>query len=156
MTVLILRLRLPSDGEGAERVVIRRRPAAGLLGGLYEFPHIPDHPGAGGVAEYLRSLGLLPGEVSPLGPARHLFTHVEWQMEGYAVCLPPDSVLPTGWLAVAWGETETVYAIPSAFSAYRAAAPGHGIPSGRAAAAVAKAKKKRKSEKADKAEKNSE
>ena len=117
MTVLVLLL--PPDGDGEERVVIRRRPDGGLLGGLYEFPHIPGHPGGDGVAVHLGSLGLSPGEVTPLGPARHLFTHVEWQMEGYAVQRPPDSTLPEGWLAVRCGEIRTDYAIPSAFSAYR-------------------------------------
>ena len=102
-----------------ERVVIRRRPDGGLLGGLYEFPHILGHPGEGGVAEHLSSLGLSPGGITPLGPARHLFTHVEWQMEGYAVRLPRDSILPEGWLAVRCGEIRTDYAIPAAFAAYR-------------------------------------
>lgn len=127
MTVLLLRMqRKVPLAEGAQTcVLIRRRPAKGLLAGLYEFPHLPGWMDASEVQMQLAAWGLsVEGDMEPLGMARHLFTHVEWQMQGYLVSLAAEpTTLPDGWMAVeekqvAAGEA-SVYAIPSAFSFYR-------------------------------------
>ncbi len=123
--VLILRL----GGQEAAPVVIRRRPA-GLLGGLYEFPNLlcgqlpaaeGDDPAAR-TAAFLRGLGIEPLAVRPVGTARHLFTHVEWQMEGVCATLPAGAVLPEDWLAVSPADLQDSFALPSAFAAFRPAA----------------------------------
>ena len=123
--VLILRL---GEGENAP-VVIHRRPA-GLLGGLYEFPNLlseelPD--GEDGditvrAVTFLRQKGMEPRAALPVSEARHLFSHVEWQMHGVRVELAADAVLPAGWLAVKPQDLQDSYAIPSAFAAFRPAA----------------------------------
>ena len=126
--VLILRL----GGQEAAPVVIRRRPA-GLLGGLYEFPNLlcgqlpaaeGDDPAAR-TAAFLRGLGIEPLAVRPVGTARHLFTHVEWQMEGVCATLPAEAVLPEDWLAVSPADLQDSFALPSAFAAFR---PAAGLP----------------------------
>ena len=126
--VLILRL----GGQEAAPVVIRRRPA-GLLGGLYEFPNLlcgqlpaaeGDDPAAR-TAAFLRGLGIEPLAVRPVGTARHLFTHVEWQMEGVCATLPAGAVLPEDWLAVSPADLQDSFALPSAFAAFR---PAAGLP----------------------------
>ncbi len=127
-TVLILRL----GGQDAAPVVIRRRPA-GLLGGLYEFPNLlrDSLPGAeedgiaARIAVFLRGLGAEPLTVRSVGTARHLFTHVEWQMEGVCVTLPAETVLPAGWLAVSPADLQDSFALPSAFAVFR---PAAGLP----------------------------
>ncbi len=123
--VLVLR----PGGEGAHSVVIRRRPA-GLLGGLYEFPNflcreLRDVPCGGipaRIEAFLRGMGMQPLAVRSCGKARHLFTHVEWQMEGFCVALPENTHLPEGWLAVSPADLQDSVALPSAFSAFRTAA----------------------------------
>ena len=126
--VLILRL----GGQEAAPVVIRRRPA-GLLGGLYEFPNLlcgqlpaaeGDDPAAR-TAAFLRGLGIEPLAVRSVGTARHLFTHVEWQMEGVCATLPAGAVLPEDWLAVSPADLQDSFALPSAFAAFR---PAAGLP----------------------------
>ena len=56
--------------------------------------------------------------VTALGPATHIFTHIEWQMEGYRVELPANAPLFSGCLSVPVGELFSSYPIPSAYAAY--------------------------------------
>jgi len=56
-----------------------------------------------------------------LEDAKHIFTHVEWQMIAYAVRVTPEfDGYPegSGLLLVPNGELHSSYAVPSAFSAY--------------------------------------
>ena len=76
-TVLVIR-----DGE---KVALRKRPDRGLLAGMYELPRLSGHLEDGQVLLWLREYGLEPLRILPLGPARHIFSHVEWDMTGYAI-----------------------------------------------------------------------
>ena len=108
-TVLIL-----TDGEG--RAAIERRPRRGLLAGLWQFPLLPGHAAAREAADLLPALGLHAlGKPEPLGPARHVFTHVEWHMQGFHIPV-------SGGGAFTWAgprELGERYALPSAFRVYR-------------------------------------
>lgn len=66
-------------------MAIRKRPDTGLLAGLYEFPNVEGHLKQKEVIEYAKSLGLTPVRVKKLPDAKHIFSHVEWQMKGYEV-----------------------------------------------------------------------
>ena len=68
-----------------EKTAVRKRAGSGLLAGLYEFPGKEGHLKQEEVIEYARELGLMPVRVKKLGPARHIFSHVEWHMVGYEV-----------------------------------------------------------------------
>lgn len=102
-----------------DRTVLRRRPGKGLLSGLYEpfcteeLPHDP--------AAFLAGIGLSPLRVAPLGKARHIFTHLIWEMEGYEAELPEsdENRLPKDCFLVPRAEIDRHYALPSAFDAYR-------------------------------------
>jgi A/G-specific adenine glycosylase len=76
-TVFIIR-----DGD---RVAIRKRPQMGLLAGLYELPNCEGYPDYDGIVAYVKSMGFLPLRIQPLADAKHIFSHVEWHMKGYAV-----------------------------------------------------------------------
>ena len=117
-TRTVLRV-LYTDEGGRTITAIRRRPDTGLLAGLYEFPCLDGHADEDTVRAVLTSDGLSVGEVRRLPDAKHLFSHIEWQMRGYAVVLtaPPADV--ADWLFVPVGEVERTYAVPSAYRAYR-------------------------------------
>ena len=65
------------------KVLVRRRPDAGLLAGLYEFPSFPEAKNEAEVLEALRELGVEPENLRRSGSARHVFTHLIWRMEGW-------------------------------------------------------------------------
>ena len=59
--------------HGAGEVLLQRRPAQGLLGGLWAFPE----PGEVGASDFAVSVGLEPiGEPSTLPEVEHRFTHL--------------------------------------------------------------------------------
>ncbi len=95
------------------RYAIRKRPESGLLAGLWEFPNWEGHL----TAEELEArLGVSLNRCEPCGPARHVFSHVEWQMWGWmAVC----ETEPEGFLWRSAEELETAYSIPTAFRYFR-------------------------------------
>ncbi|MDO4260628.1 MAG: A/G-specific adenine glycosylase [Eubacteriales bacterium] len=110
-TVLILK-------EG-DRVAIRKRPPKGLLAGLYELPSLDGQLGERQVLAAVREWGLSPLRILPLQGAKHIFSHVEWHMTGYAVSLEETGEMEeSGLLFVDVAETEKRYPIPSAFAAY--------------------------------------
>ena len=76
-TVLVIR-----DGS---RAAIRKRPAKGLLAGLYELPGVDGHLTMEEAIEYSKKIGLTPVRVKEAGEAKHVFSHVEWHMIGYQI-----------------------------------------------------------------------
>ena len=109
-TVLIIR-----DGD---KVAIRKRPARGLLAGLYELPNVEGNLDDGEVLAAVKDMGFLPLRIQRLAEAKHIFSHIEWHMQGYAVLveegLPQDEKL----LLVDAEDAGRRYAIPAAFAAY--------------------------------------
>lgn len=114
-TVLLLR-----DGD---RTVLRKRPPKGLLAGLFELPHVMGHLSEEEIPALVREMGLEPLRVERLEDAKHIFSHVEWHMIAYAVRISPEF---DGWpsdselLIVPNDRLHAEYAIPSAFTAYKA------------------------------------
>jgi A/G-specific adenine glycosylase len=66
-----------------EKVLVRRRPEEGLLAGLYEFPSFAGARSGPEVLEALREIGVTARRLKPAGSARHVFTHLIWQMTGW-------------------------------------------------------------------------
>lgn len=109
--------------QDAERVALRKRPAKGLLAGMYEFPSMEGHCGEERVLAYLRELGLSPLRIRELPPAKHVFTHKEWHMTGFLVrvdelAVKGEGQKMQGFIFVDPGQTRTDYPIPSAFAVY--------------------------------------
>ena len=118
-TVLILR-----DGS---RAAIHKRPGKGLLAGLYELPNRLGHMTQDEVAAYVKSMGFAALRIEPLEPARHIFSHIEWQMIGYVVKIEEAGLASETELRLREreeliftdaDEVAERYAIPTAFSTY--------------------------------------
>ncbi len=112
------------------RVLVRKRPAKGLLAGLYEFPNalgwLDEQEIKAQVRELLatevmktedeRSIADIQWDIMPAGDATHIFSHVEWRMKGYLIRVSKGS-LPVEFAADV-DELKTEKAIPNAFMSY--------------------------------------
>lgn len=95
------------------RIALRKRPETGLLAGLWEFPNVEsalDEPAAG---QAVRAWGLEPAAWKRRLTAKHIFSHVEWHMTGYALEVSGD-----GPEDFTWVDTLERHAVPSAFSRF--------------------------------------
>ena len=109
-TVLLL-----FDPSGAVAVV--RRPDHGLLAGLYEFFCVEKTLSEDEVKCLLEKDGFSVGSIENIGKSKHLFTHIEWNMTGYAVrCakIPSKSDL----IFLQKEDLFSQYAIPTAYRRY--------------------------------------
>ncbi len=79
------------DGD---QVAIDKRADKGLLAGLYELPNCEGHLTQEEAVAYVRQMGYDPLQIQPLADAKHIFSHVEWHMIGYAVRLAGFRVEP--------------------------------------------------------------
>lgn len=66
-------------------MAIRKRPEKGLLAGLYELPNVEGRYSQDEIVHLVKEMQLSPIRVQKLENAKHIFSHIEWQMEGYAV-----------------------------------------------------------------------
>ena len=105
--------------KDGDKVGIRKRPSKGLLSGLYELPNVLGHMGEDEVIAYCKQIGLSPLRLKKLGTGKHIFSHIEWHMEGYAVQLDELAEQEAeGVIFLLPEEVEKNYPIPSAFEAY--------------------------------------
>lgn len=109
----------------AQKTAIRKRPAKGLLAGMYEFPNREGRMTYDEVVGYGKSLGLTPVRIRKLGNAKHIFSHVEWHMTGYEILVDEleksmaDENKEKGNIIFAEiRQLQEEYPIPSAFEAY--------------------------------------
>ena len=111
-TILLLR--------DENRAALHKRPSKGLLAGMYEFPWIEGNLSEEEVLSYLKRIGLSVLHIRPLTESKHIFTHKEWHMTGYAIRVDElaDKNENTGFIYVDRKEALEKYPIPSAFSAY--------------------------------------
>ncbi len=107
--------------QDADKAAVRKRPGKGLLAGMYEFPSLEGYCDTEEVLQYLKKRGLQPLHIQALPDSKHIFSHKEWHMKGYAVRvdeLAPKSPMEEPWLFIEPSETREQYPIPSAFAAY--------------------------------------
>ena len=109
-TVLLIK-----DGEKA---AIRKRPDQGLLAGMYELPNVEGELSEEEVLMLVKSYGLAPLFIQRLEDAKHIFTHKEWHMRGFAVRVEELEEEAEGMLFVDRKSIESDYPIPSAFAAF--------------------------------------
>ena len=102
---------LISGGKAA----LLKRPANGLLAGLFELPNTDGILDFDAASCLLETWGIPALSLEPAGEAKHIFTHVEWHMNGYLVYT--DS-MPGRFLWRSLGEITHDCALPSAFRTY--------------------------------------
>lgn len=105
--------------QDGETVAIRKRDAKGLLAGMYEFPNLEGKKTLEEVVEYSKSIGLAPVFVKQLPEAKHIFSHIEWRMTGYAVRVDElEKNCTENLLFIHPEEVQKAYSIPAAFGEY--------------------------------------
>lgn len=113
-TVLVLLY----EEAGRCLVGLRKRPEKGLLAGLYELPSLEGHLPPEELLQRLPALGLEAAGIVAAGEARHIFSHVEWDMTGYVIELAGRPETET-ILFVEKEQLRDRYALPTAFRAFR-------------------------------------
>lgn len=110
-TILVVR-----DGD---RVAVHKRPKRGLLAGMYELPGLEGFCSENEVLTYLKERQLMPLYMEKLDEAKHVFSHVEWQMKGYLVRVASlEDAVCGDWIFVDTDTARREYPLPSAFRAY--------------------------------------
>ena len=97
------------------KIALRKRPEKGLLAGMWELPGAAGKLDETSAAEQVKAWGLQAQKLKKLPAAKHIFTHVEWRMVGWAGEVKeevPDFLWASG------EELAEKYALPSAFRAY--------------------------------------
>ncbi|MBQ2706935.1 MAG: A/G-specific adenine glycosylase [Clostridia bacterium] len=96
------------------KLALRKRPPRGLLASLWEFPNVPGNLDEDAARMALASWGLEAENMERLPAARHIFTHIEWDMHAFAARVTGDAE------GLFWADAAALdaCAVPSAFSAY--------------------------------------
>ncbi|MDO4531987.1 MAG: A/G-specific adenine glycosylase [Bacillota bacterium] len=93
-----------------DRIAIRKRQEKGVLFGLWELPNVERDCA---IPMVLQEIGISQAEITPMKAQKHIFTHIEWQMDCYYIKVKEK---PEGELLwVTEEEMESAYALPSAF-----------------------------------------
>ncbi|MDC7300601.1 A/G-specific adenine glycosylase [Agathobacter ruminis] len=104
--------------QNQDGVFFHKRASKGLLAGLYEFPNVEGFCTQEEALEAVKSFGLRPIRIRPITDAKHIFTHIEWHMKGYAVMVELGEA-GTDLLYVDVEQAQREFSIPSAFRAYK-------------------------------------
>lgn len=99
-----------------KKMALRKRPAKGLLAGLWELPSTEGALTQDQAREFLLSQGVeLVDGLSPGPRAKHVFSHVEWHMTAWTARVAGEA---PGFTWVTAGDLREGYALPSAFKAF--------------------------------------
>ena len=101
-----------------DTIAVRTRSDTGLLASLTELPNVLGSLDEAGAAITLARWGLAAKRIEPIGTAKHVFTHIEWQMRGFFAEVEGEN---DGFRWVTREELDTL-AIPTAFKKFTAAA----------------------------------
>ena len=86
-------------------VLLQQRPEKGLLAGLWQ-PVLWENE------------ALTPDAAKALRPAKHIFSHIEWQMQGYLFAADTQPA-PAGCVWASPEQLAAEYTLPGAFKAYK-------------------------------------
>ena len=93
--------------QHGERVLIVRREEK-LLGGLYVFPDILEETAPSKLCAHMEAMGVPCAYDEPLGHARHVFTHLIWEMDIHALTALAAPELP----GMQWVTRDELAALP--------------------------------------------
>lgn len=97
------------------RAAVRKREEKGLLAGMWELPSISGVLRGREVTKQLEKWGVTAKDCVKITDAKHIFTHIEWHMQGYLIEVAEVSE------QFVWCERKELqekYALPSAFKKY--------------------------------------
>ena len=103
--------------ESERGVLLQRRPARGLLAGLWQPAAWEKSLTHEELTAALAALGVRAALGEALPPAKHVFTHKIWELGGWRGTAPACE-LPDGYVWAAPEDLAEVYPVPNAFGAY--------------------------------------
>ena len=107
--------------ESPAGFLLQQRPQKGLLAGLWQ-PVLWEGEtlAAGEVLARLQAMGVNTGTAAPeaLPAAKHIFSHIEWHMNGILLHVPAQDA-PAGCVWASREALQAEYTLPGAFKAYR-------------------------------------
>ena len=94
------------------RFAVEKRPESGLLAGLWQFPNVSGWPDTAQALDQVRHMGMEPRQLHRQVQRKHIFTHIQWDMQGiYLEVTEPEGCFT--WLSPE--EIEEMAALPTAF-----------------------------------------
>ena len=107
--------------ESPAGFLLQQRPQKGLLAGLWQ-PVLWENEAlaASEVLARLQAMGLDTGTAAPeaLPAAKHIFSHIEWHMNGILLHVPAQNA-PAGCVWASREALQAEYTLPGAFKAYK-------------------------------------
>ncbi len=95
-----------------DRYALEKRGSRGLLAGLWQFPNTPGHLNIEEAVSWLKAKGIAVRDIRLQVDRTHIFTHVQWNMQGYYIsCANPGG-------DYSWQTADTINlesALPTAF-----------------------------------------
>lgn len=110
--------------SGSKGIALHKRPAKGLLAGMYEIPALDGHLSKKDVLEYVKEIGYHPIHIRQIEDYVHIFSHIEWHMKAFLLRIDEitDGVKKderNDFFFVEPAEIKVKYPLPAAFSPYR-------------------------------------
>ena len=101
---------------------IRKRAPKGLLASLYEFMGLDGHLTEAQVRDYLSEQFISCQDITRLDDGKHIFTHIEWWMQGYlirlATPLADAQIVMHSLIPATLADMKEKYSIPTAFKMF--------------------------------------
>lgn len=98
-----------------QKIAIQKRDQKGLLSGMYELPNISGKLETKEIQNMLEQWGLNIESIQKLKDYKHVFTHIDWYMEGYLIQVTNSN---EQYLWLSRKEIEEKYALPTAFQVF--------------------------------------
>ena len=95
---------------------VRKRPAKGLLAGLWEFPNVEGRRTLEEALAVAEAWGCRPREAIGSMERTHIFTHIEWKMVGYEIACEAK---PEGFVWASEARLREEFSLPTAFRRFR-------------------------------------
>lgn len=96
-------------------VLLHKRAGEGLLADLWELPNTLSQDPLDSLPDAWRNQCVKMGE---LPSCKHLFSHIEWRMNGVVYTAPSSIAVPDGFATVDLVTLQTTYPLPGAFRVY--------------------------------------
>lgn len=98
--------------QAGQQYAVRRRPEQGLLAEMWELPNVEGLLSPQAALKQVEQWGLVPQAVKKTLERTHVFTHIEWKMRCYELCVEAPG---GGFVWVDGARTRQDIALPTAF-----------------------------------------